>query len=158
MHAKYPGCTLFAAGWSLGANILVTYLAEQGDTRAPGSPLQCPCSQGAAHSSSPCTRAAACWPRPTVLQPATHAQAQDRGRAARCSCTSHSLLRCAVGMPAGEDTPIEAAVSMCNPFELTISNEGLKHGFNQIYDINLANSLKNIFAKHELVWRGVGGK
>jgi predicted alpha/beta-fold hydrolase len=61
-------------------------------------------------------------------------------------------------MPAGEDTPIEAAVSMCNPFELTISNEGLKHGFNQIYDINLANSLKNIFAKHELVWRGVGGK
>lgn len=53
--ARYAGCTLFAAGWSLGANILVNYLAE-----------------------------------------------------------------------AGEGTPLEAAVSMCNPFELTISNAALK--------------------------------
>jgi hypothetical protein len=52
---RYPGCTLFAAGWSLGANILVNYLAE-----------------------------------------------------------------------AGAATPVEAAVSMCNPFELTISNAALK--------------------------------
>jgi hypothetical protein len=47
----HPRSTLFAAGWSLGANILVNYLAEQ-----------------------------------------------------------------------GRDTPLEAAVSMCNPFDLTISN------------------------------------
>jgi hypothetical protein len=47
----YPSSTLFAAGWSLGANILVNYLGEQ-----------------------------------------------------------------------GADTPLEAAVSMCNPFDLTISN------------------------------------
>lgn len=60
--SQYPRCTLFAAGWSLGANILVNYLGEQGD-----------------------------------------------------------------------DTPIEAAVSMCNPFNLTISNAGLKSGFSQIY-------------------------
>jgi hypothetical protein len=53
--ARYAGCTLFAAGWSLGANILVNYLAE-----------------------------------------------------------------------AGPGTPLEAAVSMCNPFELTISNAALK--------------------------------
>jgi predicted alpha/beta-fold hydrolase len=29
-------------------------------------------------------------------------------------------------------------------------------GFNQIYDWNLASSLKRIFAKHSLIWRGVG--
>ncbi len=47
---------------------------------------------------------------------------------------------------------------MCNPFELTISNEGLRHGFSRIYDLNLAASLRRIFTKHELLWRGVGGK
>jgi predicted alpha/beta-fold hydrolase len=52
---RYPDSTLYAAGWSLGANILVNYLGEQ-----------------------------------------------------------------------GEDTPLEAAVSMCNPFDLTISNGFLK--------------------------------
>lgn len=51
VRACYPSSTLFAAGWSLGANILVNYLGEQ-----------------------------------------------------------------------GPDTPLEAAVSMCNPFDLTISN------------------------------------
>jgi hypothetical protein len=51
VRERYPDSTLFAAGWSLGANILVNYLGEQ-----------------------------------------------------------------------GPDTPLEAAVSMCNPFDLTISN------------------------------------
>jgi len=51
VRRRYPASTMFAAGWSLGANILVNYLGEQ-----------------------------------------------------------------------GSDTPLEAAVSMCNPFDLTISN------------------------------------
>lgn len=51
VRRRYPASTMFAAGWSLGANILVNYLGEQ-----------------------------------------------------------------------GPDTPLEAAVSMCNPFDLTISN------------------------------------
>jgi predicted alpha/beta-fold hydrolase len=29
IHELYPNSTLFAAGWSLGANILVNYLGEQ---------------------------------------------------------------------------------------------------------------------------------
>jgi predicted alpha/beta-fold hydrolase len=51
VRQRYPDSTLYAAGWSLGANILVNYLGEQ-----------------------------------------------------------------------GPDTPLAAAVSMCNPFDLTISN------------------------------------
>ncbi|WIA39316.1 hypothetical protein OEZ86_005431 [Tetradesmus obliquus] len=86
VHKRFPNSTLFAAGWSLGANILVNYLGEQ-----------------------------------------------------------------------GEDTPIEAAVSMCNPFDLTISNKQINEGFNKIYNWNLAAGLKRIFAKHHLVWRGHSG-
>lgn len=42
----------------------------------------------------------------------------------------------------------------CNPFDLTISNANLQRGFNKVYDLNLANSLKRIFAGHEPMWRG----
>lgn len=31
VRAKYPTQLLFAAGWSLGANILTRYLGEEGD-------------------------------------------------------------------------------------------------------------------------------
>ncbi|KAG2432353.1 hypothetical protein HYH02_012927 [Chlamydomonas schloesseri] len=55
----------------------------------------------------------------------------------------------------GAATPLRAAVSMCNPFNLTISNQGLKSGFSRIYDLNLATSLRNIFMKHELLWTGM---
>lgn len=34
----------------------------------------------------------------------------------------------------------------------------LPQGFNQIYDWNLANSLRRIYNKHENLWRGVGGR
>lgn len=36
VRERYPDSTLFAAGWSLGANILVNYLGEQG----PNTPLE----------------------------------------------------------------------------------------------------------------------
>ncbi|KAG2502252.1 hypothetical protein HYH03_000738 [Edaphochlamys debaryana] len=82
---RYPRSrALLGAGWSLGANILLTYLGEEGDR-----------------------------------------------------------------------TPLKAAVSMCNPFELTISNEHLTRGFNRIYDLNLARSLARIFAKHAALWTGM---
>jgi predicted alpha/beta-fold hydrolase len=75
--AKYPSSRIFAAGWSLGANILTKYLGEEGD-------------------------------------------------------------QCAV----------EAAVAMCNPFDLTVSDENFKRGFNRIYDWNLAKSLGRIYKNH----------
>ena len=34
--------------------------------------------------------------------------------------------------------------------------QGLTRGFNRIYDTNLAQSLKRIFAKHALLWAHVG--
>jgi hypothetical protein len=41
------------------------------------------------------------------------------------------------------------------PADLTISNEHLTRGFNNVYDHNLANSLKNIHKKHQLLWNGM---
>ncbi|GIL67640.1 hypothetical protein Vafri_20979 [Volvox africanus] len=55
----------------------------------------------------------------------------------------------------GAATPLRAAVSMCNPFNLSVSNQGLTQGFNRIYDLNLARSLQRIFTKHALLWRGM---
>ncbi len=55
----------------------------------------------------------------------------------------------------GAATPLKAAVSMCNPFCLTISNAALQHGFSRIYDTNLANSLRRIYDKHALLWTGI---
>lgn len=74
---RYPGSLLFAAGWSLGANIMTRYLGEEGDR-----------------------------------------------------------------------TPISAAVAMCNPFNLPLSDTNFKKGFNKIYDINLARSLNKIYSEH----------
>lgn len=54
--------------------------------------------------------------------------------------------------------PIAAAVSMCNPFDLTISNANFEHGFNRIYDWNLAKSLRRILAKHAAVFATATGK
>jgi predicted alpha/beta-fold hydrolase len=75
--AKYPESRIFAAGWSLGANILTRYLGEQ-----------------------------------------------------------------------GEQSPVEAAVAMCNPFDLTVSDDNFSKGFNRIYDWNLAKSLRRIYKNH----------
>lgn len=85
--AKFPRSPLFAMGYSLGANILVRYLGEQ-----------------------------------------------------------------------GSDTPIQAAVSLCNPFTLPISDKNFSQGFNKIYDWNLARSLRNIYRSHMHLFEGLGGK
>ncbi|EFN55873.1 hypothetical protein CHLNCDRAFT_145469 [Chlorella variabilis] len=74
---QYPHSLLFAAGWSLGANIMTRYLGEE----------------------------------------------QDR-------------------------TPISAAVALCNPFDLPLSDSNFQQGFNRIYDWNLARSLNRIYQNH----------
>ncbi|GFR42363.1 hypothetical protein Agub_g3059 [Astrephomene gubernaculifera] len=78
---RFPRAPLLAAGWSLGANILLRYLGEEGAA-----------------------------------------------------------------------TPLSAAVSLCNPFNLPVSNENLTRGFNRLYDLNLAHSLQRIFRKHAPLW------
>lgn len=75
--AKYPSSRIFAAGWSLGANILTRYLGEEGD-------------------------------------------------------------KCIV----------EAAAALCNPFNLTVSDQNFQRGFNRLYDFNLAKSLRRIYKNH----------
>ena len=72
--ASCPGVPIFAAGWSLGANILCRYLGEE-----------------------------------------------------------------------KERTPLTAAVAMCNPFDLVLSDRNFRKGFNRIYDYNLARSLRQIY-------------
>ena len=48
MAARFPGAPLFAIGWSLGANILVNYLGEQGKQAAAAA-----CSARAARTRYP---------------------------------------------------------------------------------------------------------
>ena len=86
----YPAAPLVAAGYSLGANILVNYLGE-----------------------------------------------------------------------AGAETPLAAAVSLCNPFNLVVADAAFARGFNRLYDANLARSLRTIFRRHAHLWEdktATGGK
>jgi predicted alpha/beta-fold hydrolase len=83
--AQHPDSPLVAAGYSLGANILVNYLGE-----------------------------------------------------------------------AGESTPLAAAVSLCNPFDLVVADAAFSVGFNRVYDANLARSLRTIFRKHAHLWEDEG--
>jgi hypothetical protein len=88
--ATHPDAPLVAAGYSLGANILVNYLGE-----------------------------------------------------------------------AGAATPLAAAVSLCNPFDLVLADKAFAAGFNRLYDANLARSLRTIFARHAHLWEdkaATGGK
>jgi predicted alpha/beta-fold hydrolase len=83
----YPAAeAVYAVGWSLGGNILLRYLGEEGQ--------------------------------------------------------------------AGRDPGVEAAVSLCNPFDLTLSNAHLKRDFfGRLYDANLANSLRRIFGRHAATFK-----
>ncbi|XP_024378237.1 embryogenesis-associated protein EMB8 [Physcomitrium patens] len=87
-HAAFlfPSLRIYAAGWSLGANILVRYCGQEGD---------------------------------------------------RC--------------------PLSGAVSLCNPFNLVLSNEDFHKGFNKIYNKSLARGLRRIFAKHAHLFKDIGG-
>ncbi|CAG9467412.1 unnamed protein product [Pedinophyceae sp. YPF-701] len=85
--AVHPDAPLMAAGWSLGANILVRYLGEE-----------------------------------------------------------------------GARTPLTAAVSMCNPFDLVVADRNFNRGFNNIYNWNLAKALRKIFRKHAALFTEIGGE
>jgi len=87
IQRTYPRSTLLACGWSLGANILIKYLAEE-----------------------------------------------------------------------GQASPLSAAVSMCNPFDLSISDANFQVGFNRIYDWNLAAALRRIMGDHGALWNRAKGK
>lgn len=53
----------------------------------------------------------------------------------------------------GDKTKIKAAASLCNPFDLVISNQHFTRGINRIYDRNLAKALRTIYSKHEKVFK-----
>ncbi|KAK8964188.1 Embryogenesis-associated protein EMB8 [Platanthera guangdongensis] len=50
------------------------------------------------------------------------------------------------------ECPLSGAVSLCNPFNLPITDEDFHKGFNKIYDKALARSLRKIFKKHALLF------
>ena len=83
LHDRYPKTQLFAMGWSLGANILVNYLGEE-----------------------------------------------------------------------GKDSKISAAVSLCNPFDLSQCDTNWQSGFSQIYNWNLASAMKDNFRSHMHLFEG----
>jgi predicted alpha/beta-fold hydrolase len=43
--------------------------------------------------------------------------------------------------------PLSGAVSLCNPFNLVVSDEDFRKGFNKIYDKALSSALGKIFKK-----------
>lgn len=86
VRLRYPRSQLFAAGWSLGANILVNYLGL-----------------------------------------------------------------------VGEDTPIDGAAALCNPFDLSLGSKNLQRGFNKVYSKNLGGAMSRIMQRNRKVWNGVGG-
>lgn len=61
------------------------------------------------------------------------------------------------------DTPLTAAVAMCNPFNLPMSDKNFQRGFNRIYDWKLAKSLREIYSEHhhlfdEAAKKGIKGE
>ncbi|KAK9862037.1 hypothetical protein WJX84_009827 [Apatococcus fuscideae] len=55
-----------------------------------------------------------------------------------------------------EKTPLKAAVSLCNPFDLVRADQNFHVGFNRIYDASLASALRKIFAKHGHLFQNTG--
>ncbi|XP_071701814.1 embryogenesis-associated protein EMB8-like [Rutidosis leptorrhynchoides] len=49
-------------------------------------------------------------------------------------------------------------VSMCNPFNLVMSDEDLSSGFNKIYSRSLAKALSGILKKHLMLFEDIGGE
>eukprot|EP00246_Nothoceros_aenigmaticus_P001554 TRINITY_DN12047_c0_g1_i1.p1 TRINITY_DN12047_c0_g1~~TRINITY_DN12047_c0_g1_i1.p1 ORF type:complete len:404 (+),score=36.01 TRINITY_DN12047_c0_g1_i1:256-1467(+) len=87
VRARFPTSKLYGIGWSLGGNILINYLGQEGQ--------QC---------------------------------------------------------------VLSGAVSLCNPFNLTISNEDFRKGFNNVYDRSLGRGLRKIYRKHAALFEGIGGE
>lgn len=87
LQAQHPSAPLLAMGWSLGANILVNYLGEE-----------------------------------------------------------------------GQRTPVMAAVSLVNPFNLTVGDRALKKGVARIYDRNLGSGLSRIFRQHAHLFEDIEGE
>ncbi|CAD7705102.1 unnamed protein product [Ostreobium quekettii] len=83
LQKTQPGVPLLAMGWSLGANILLNYLGEE-----------------------------------------------------------------------GQQSPIKAAVSLVNPFNLVISDKALKIGVARLYDRNLGLAMRKLFQPHVALFRG----
>lgn len=90
LKEQYPSSPFLAAGWSLGANILLKYLGEEGQ--------------------------------------------------------------------AGHEAPFLGAASLCNPFNLPISDANFQTGFNRFYSRRLAQSLSTIFKRHLPLFLARGGE
>lgn len=112
VRRRYPDAQLFGVGWSLGANILLNYVAESGaHSGLAGVASMCnPVSPGGGGGS--------------------------RRRAAGLTGSRLPLLQ----------------------FDLTVSNVEIGKGFNRIYDVNMANSLKTIFRRHAALFADIGGE
>lgn len=57
----------------------------------------------------------------------------------------------------GDSTPLSAAVSLCNPFNLVECDLALQKGFSTVYGRNLANGLAEMFAPHAHLFKDKPG-
>ncbi|XP_054825459.1 embryogenesis-associated protein EMB8-like isoform X1 [Prosopis cineraria] len=61
----------------------------------------------------------------------------------------------------GQEThacPLSGAVSLCNPFNLVLTDDNFHKGFNNVYDRVLAKGLRKNFKKHALLFEDIGGE
>lgn len=54
----------------------------------------------------------------------------------------------------GEKTPLSAAISLCNPFNLEDCDLELQQGMGRVYDRNLGNGMKKLFEANAHVFKG----
>ena len=122
LRDMFPNSTFMAVGWSLGANILLRYLGEEGE-KAPfiAAASLCEC-----HLSAPSQ---------------THLR---RWSVSRVACLIHQCMARLLGLKP-EPTITAFVWRAGNPFNLPISNANFERGFNRFYDYRLAQSLSNIF-------------
>lgn len=177
MARRYPASrALLAAGWSLGANILLRYLGEEG----PATPLQAAvsmcnpfnltisnqvCARADGRGAGAGARVGAGMPVPVVgwVPGGVRAVPACRPSTEKVTCFASTGSLALGALPTALPTlraPLPPNRLPCTAPRPHIPSrsqppQGLKSGFSRIYDLNLATSLRNIFMKHALLWTGM---
>ncbi|PWA50446.1 hypothetical protein CTI12_AA472430 [Artemisia annua] len=189
LSSRYPDANLYAAGWSLGANILVRYLGQEGDrcllsgAVSLGNPFNLVLTDEGFHkgfnnvydktlgaSLSKIFRRHASlfegiegeYNIPAALNSKSVREFDDSFTrdanlyAAGWSLGANILVRY-LGQE-GDRCLLSGAVSLGNPFNLVLTDEGFHKGFNNVYDKTLGASLSKIFRRHASLFEGIEGE
>ncbi|MBA0859529.1 hypothetical protein Goshw_007826 [Gossypium schwendimanii] len=175
----YPEANLYAAAWSLGANILVRYLGDvRWQHKSPPlthtktlkvsfavQPTKPPTIEDIVPILEFCLlyvaesqHAMSGYPKGLVRECLDH-MAAAHGKLALGKIQETKTIYSIVGIRLESHAcPLSGAVSLCNPFNLVYAFEEFTKGFNRVYDKALARSIRNIFKRHILLFEDIGGE